>query len=179
MPIVLDATWRRRPVVLVGLMGTGKTSVGRQLAARLGRAFVDSDAQLDVATHTTARELAAELGADELHRLEGQAVLVALGQQPPAVVAAAAAVVLDDAVAAALARDAVVVWLRADTSTLVERVATGSHRPFVGDDARANLAAMERDRADRYAAIADLTVDTTGQDPAALAAQVAATLAAT
>jgi shikimate kinase len=179
MPIVLDATWRRRPVVLVGLMGTGKTSVGRPLAAALDRPFVDSDAQLDVATHATAKELAATIGADELHRLEGRAVLAALAQQPPAVVAAAAAVVLDDAVAAALAREAVVVWLRADTTTLAARVATGTHRPFVGDDARAQLAAMDRDRADRYAAIADITVDTTGRDPVTLAAQVAARLAAT
>jgi shikimate kinase len=177
MPIVLDATWRRRPVVLVGLMGTGKTSVGRPLAARLDRAFVDSDAQLDAATHATAKELAAHLGADELHRLEGQAVLAALELRPPAVVAAAAAVVLDDAVAGALARDAVVVWLRADTATLVRRVATGTHRPFVGDDARANLAAMGRDRADRYAAIADVTVDTAGRDPDAIAGEIADALA--
>jgi shikimate kinase len=178
MPIVLDATWRRRPVVLVGLMGTGKTSVGRPLAELLGRAFLDSDAQLDVATHATARELAAAVGADELHRLEGRAVLAALAHRPPAVVAAAAAVVLDDAVAAALAHEAVVVWLHADTTTLVARVATGTHRPFVGDDAHAHLAAMDRERADRYAAIADVTVDTTGQDPTALAAGVAARLEA-
>jgi shikimate kinase len=164
-------------VVLVGLMGVGKTTVGRALARLLERPFVDSDAQLGAATGRTARELAAEVGADELHRLEGRAVLAALAD-PPAVVAAAAAVVLDDAVASTLAREAVVVWLRADPGTLAARAVTSGHRPFVGADAHAVIAAMDHDRSDRYEAIADLVAETAACDPEALADQLAAAITA-
>jgi shikimate kinase len=174
---VLDATWRRRPVVLVGLMGSGKTTVGRALARLLERPFVDSDAQLAVTTGATAKELAATVGPDELHRLEGEALLAALAG-PPAVVAAAAAVVLDPTVVARLLSEAVVVWLRADVGTLAARVVTSSHRPFVDADAHAQLAAMERERAARYEAVADLVADTAARDPEALADQLAAAITA-
>src|SRR5262249_45956694 len=82
-----------RHVVLVGLMGSGKSTVGHALARRLGRPFVDNDEALEARSGRSARAIADADGADALHRLEAQALVDALARPEPAVVAMAASVV--------------------------------------------------------------------------------------
>jgi shikimate kinase len=161
-----------RHLVLVGLMGSGKTTVGRSLAARLGRPFVDNDLALLERTGRTAREIADAEGADALHRHEAEALVDALGKPEPAVVAAAAAAPFEPITAPALRAQAVV-YLRASPAVLAARLAraaaTDQHRPFVGDpiagdpiagdNARAVLDEQFEQRDAGYRELATLTVD--------------------
>jgi shikimate kinase len=169
-----------RHVVLVGLMGSGKTTVGLLLAARLGRAFVDNDVVLETRTGRTAREIATALGAEALHLREAEALVFALSGAVPAVVAAAAAAPLEPFAAAAM-RVHDVIYLRATPDVLAARLARAPgddhHRPFVADDARAVLDAQFAARDERYRALATLVVDAGVEGPEAVVDEVSAALA--
>lgn len=169
-----------RHVVLVGLMASGKTTVGKPLAVRLGRPFVDNDAALEARTGRTAREIAAADGADALHALEAEALVDALAQPVPAVVAAAAAAPFEAPAAAAL-RSHEVIYLRAAPDVLAARLAhasaTDDHRPFVADDARAVLEAQFAARDAGYRALATVTVDANVDGNAAIVDEITAALA--
>ncbi|MDQ1381986.1 MAG: shikimate kinase [Actinomycetota bacterium] len=156
-----------RHVVLVGLMASGKTTVGRLLAARLGRPFVDNDVALEERTGRSAREIAADDGADALHALEAEALVDALDRPEPAVVAAAAAAATEPQVEAALRRHDVV-YLRAAPEVLAARIENNTddgHRPFVVDDPARVLAGQFEARDARYHELATLIVDAGDNDP--------------
>jgi shikimate kinase len=117
-------------VVLIGLMGSGKSTVGRPLAARLGVAFVDNDVMLERRTGRPARDIAETDGVEALHRLERAGLAEALSDPVPAVITAAASAPLIRG--AELLAGHHVVYLHAAPSTLAQRLAHGSgHRPFV------------------------------------------------
>jgi shikimate kinase len=146
-------------IVLVGTMGTGKTTVGRPLAQRLGRPFVDSDAVLQAHTGRTAAEIVRRDGVDALHRLEVDALVEALADAHPSVIAAAGSVGEVANLRARLPRGTRVVWLRARPATLKRRALSGEHRPFVHDDPEA-VARLDAQRREGYEALADAVVDT-------------------
>lgn len=148
-----------RHVVIVGLMGTGKTSIGTALAALLGRSFSDSDGEILAATGRTAREIADDGGADAIHDEEEKHLLAALRRSTPLVIGAAASVIDVKRCRDAMIESAVVVWLRADLDTLVERFATGDHRPLYGTDVATMFAAQLESRNPGYEAAADVIVD--------------------
>lgn len=154
-------------VVLVGLMGSGKTTVGAALAARLGCPFVDSDREIERATGRDGRTLAATDGTPALQALEARVLLAALAAPGSDVIAAAASVVDDPACRHALRAPGVaVIRLRARPETLAARHATGSHRRPLGDDLVAGFAAQVRARAPRFAAVRPLvTIDVDGAAP--------------
>jgi shikimate kinase len=161
------------PVVLLGLMATGKSTIGALVAERLGRPLLDSDEQILARTGRTVRQLVDDGGPDAHRELESAVLLDALARPDPVVVAAAAGVVLDPVVVDALAcLDGTVVWLRADPTVLAERVADGDHRPPIPGDAGAWLAAAHAERAPRYVAVADLVVDVDGVPAAVLAERI-------
>ncbi len=160
-----------RQVVLVGLMGTGKSTVGTLVAARTGRRFVDVDLVITAETGKTVRELWEEGGEAAYRGLESETVLRVLAAETPSVLAAQAGAVLDPAVRTALAGH-LVVWLRTDPTTLAGRVRPDDHRPLLGDHPAETLAAMAHDRSDLYRAVATATVDTDGRPPDAVAASV-------
>lgn len=159
-----------RAIVLVGLMGSGKSTVGRLVAEATGRTLVDVDLAITARTGRTVRELWEEGGEAAYRRLESDAVYAALAGDA-VVLAAPGGVILDPAVRAALA-DAFVVWLRADPVSLGSRVHAGDHRPLLGTDPTADLAAMADDRSDLYASVADLVVDTDVLEPDAASARI-------
>lgn len=128
-------------------MGSGKSSVGRELAVLLARPLIDSDAQVRDETGMTVAEISRRMGVDEMRRLEDEALTRALSSPVPAVIAAAAGVVLDENARDRL-RQAFVVWLRAQPETLAVRVAAGSPRPLLGEDPLVVLQEMERRRRD-------------------------------
>jgi shikimate kinase len=165
-----------KQVVLVGLMGSGKSTVGALVAPRTGRVFVDVDVAIAAHTGKTVRELWEEGGEVAYRHLESEVVLRVLRDTTPAVLAAPGGVVLDPVVRAELAKG-FVVWLRASPSTLASRVRPGDHRPLLGDRPAETLAAMAEARADVYRQVATTIIDTENLTPEAVADVVVRLLA--
>jgi shikimate kinase len=161
-------------VVLVGLMGSGKTTVGVPLAAALDVAYLDSDAEIRRETGLSARELAARDGIDVLHEREARHLLAALAHHAPSVISAAASTLDDPTCRASLrARRHLVVWLRASPADIATRLRPDDHRPDFGADLKD---VIERQAVRRTAAlqeVADITLDAT-KPPAELVAAIVA-----
>jgi shikimate kinase len=147
------------------MMGVGKTTVGGLLAARLGRAHFDSDAQVMAATGRTVPELFAEEGEAAFRHEETRVLAEALADDRPVVVSAAGGVVLSPVNRALLAATGVVVWLRADPAVLAARVGAGEGRPLLEGDPAARLAELDRVRRPLYEEIASLVVDVDDLSP--------------
>lgn len=158
-------------VVLVGLMGSGKTTVGRELAALLRRPFVDNDHQVRAMTGLTVAEISTRHGVAEMRRVESDALAQALASPVPAVITAAAGTILDERVRRWL-REPYVVWLRAEPATLAARVAADPLRPLLGDEPEVVLRTQDEQRSPLYAEVADLTVSVDRLGPAAVAATI-------
>ncbi len=160
-----------RHVVLVGLMGSGKSSIGRIVAERTGRALLDSDEMLEARTGATAAVLAARDGVDELHRLEREVLCDALATDEPAVITAPASVA-EAAGAVELLRPHRVAWMTADAATLATRVTTSDHRPWFGQTPHRTLRRQSATRDSFYSAVADVVVDSSELTPEEGAAKI-------
>lgn len=148
-------------IVLVGMMGSGKTTVGRALAARLGREFVDSDEVIQSRTGRTVRQIFAAEGEAAFRALETTALLDALEGPEPLVIAAAGGVVLSETNRKALCADGVrVVWLTAPLGVLTERAESGGHRPLLDEDPDEAMARLYAAREPLYREVADARIDT-------------------
>jgi shikimate kinase len=147
-----------RPVVLVGLMGAGKTSVGVRLANLLRSRFFDSDDEIERAANLTVPEIFERYG--EAHFRSGERrVLARLLSGPPAVIATGGGAFMDEETRALVRARAVSVWLRAALEVLLQRTAGRTHRPLLNrGNPRAILAGLIETRYPVYAE-ADLTVD--------------------
>ena len=151
-------------VILVGMMGSGKTSVGRALAARTGWPYVDNDALVKRAAGRTAKELLAAGGEAALRSAEADALAAALEIPPPVVVAVAAGTILADELRRSLAGGGFVVWLRAPADVLAGRAVGGTHRPWLDGDPLGWFVSTSELRDPLYASVADLEVDTSTVD---------------
>jgi shikimate kinase len=159
-------------------MGSGKTTVGRLVAARLGWPMTDSDAWLEAATGRSARAVRDEDGAATLHALEREHLRAALAAPGPSVICPAASVVDDGSMREAL-RDPglLVVWLTARPVTAAARFDDQDHRPWYGDDPLAFLAAQALERGPRLRALDPVELATDDLDPEALADEIAGLVA--
>jgi shikimate kinase len=146
-------------LVLVGMMGAGKTTVGRLLSERLGWGYLDSDAQVVAATGRSVAELFAERGESAFRAEEARVMVSALSGTEPVVVSAAGGVVLSAANRDLLVRSGTVVWLRADPRVLAQRVGRGKGRPLLEDDPVRALLGLDEVRRPLYASVASVTVD--------------------
>ncbi len=147
-----------RTVVLIGLMGAGKSSVGRRLAETLGAAFRDSDDEIVAAAGMDIPDIFAEMGEAEFRTGERR-VIARLLDGPPHVLATGGGAFMNAQTRALIAARAVSVWIRADLDTLVERTGRKDNRPLLRDgDPRAILARLMGERHPVYAQ-ADITVD--------------------
>jgi shikimate kinase len=164
----------RPHLVLVGLMGAGKTTVGERCAERLARPFVDTDVVVEALSGRSVQELFAEAGEGVFRDLERDAVRDAVASPVAAVIACGGGAVLDPENRRRLRRAGTVVWLRASPAVLAERVdADDVSRPLLA--ARGAVATLERlavVRAAAYAAVADTVVDTDGRTIDEVAAAV-------
>jgi len=120
----------RRSIVLVGLMGAGKSTVGRRLAARLGLRFRDADNEIEAAAGMSIPDIFATYG--EAHFRDGERrVIERLLHGKPMVLATGGGAYMDSATREAIAECGVSVWLRADLETLMRRVRKRSNRPLL------------------------------------------------
>jgi shikimate kinase len=148
-----------RHLVLVGMMGVGKSTVGRAVAAELDRPLFDSDAMIEAETGRTVREIWSTDGEAAFRALETDTLVRALEAEEPAVIAAAGGVVLSERNRELLrSADAHVVWLQADVDVLLERVRNGGHRPLLDADPEGTLRRMYCERAAWYREVADAVV---------------------
>jgi shikimate kinase len=167
----------RRRIVLVGMMASGKTTVGRALARRTGWPFFDNDALVREMTGREPKAIDAEDGEDSLHAAEIAALRAALARPGSAVIAAAGAIVDDPAASEDLRHAANhVVWLRADPRTLRSRIGAGAGRRADAVDL-GWLTARAREREPRYLAVADQVIDIEDRRPAAIAKAILEALA--
>jgi shikimate kinase len=160
-------------VLLVGMMGAGKTTVGRSLSSLLGWPYFDNDELLARAVGKSTRAVQREQGERALRRAESAALDVALSAAGPLVAGVAAGVVMSPLDRDRLREGGFVVWLRARLSTLARRV-EGTDRPWLGDDPAAALARLAAGRAALYESVADLIVDVDELPADAVAERIAA-----
>jgi shikimate kinase len=158
-------------VVLMGMMGSGKSTVGRLLAARTGWPYHDNDELLGRLAGATPRAIEASAGEDAMRVAESAALRLGLEQPPPCLIGAAAGTILD-ADNRELLDSAVVVWLRALPATLAERSKGSSHRPWLATGALAWLSAADSERRPLYESVAYITVDVDELTPEATASAV-------
>jgi shikimate kinase len=163
-------------VLLIGMMGSGKSSLGRRLAARTGWPFLDNDALVQMATGRTARDLLAAEGEEAMRAVESAALDAGLRVEPPTIIAVAAGVVLDEVARERLGKAGVVVWLHAPPEVLAKRATGATHRPWVDNDPRAWFERVTAEREPTYRSLADVTIDTSAGSPAASADAVLAAL---
>lgn len=147
-----------RTIALVGLMGVGKSTVGRRLARRLGLPFADGDIEIEAAAGMTVSEIFARLGEAEFRAGEAR-VMKRLLDGPRMVLATGGGAILNAETRASLQTRAVTVWMRADLQTVSERVQRRDTRPLLrGRDPLQALTAMAEVRYPFYS-LADVTVD--------------------
>ena len=135
----LQGALGRRNLVLVGLPGAGKSSVGKRLAARLGLPFVDADCEIEKAAGMPIKDIFSSRG--EAAFREGEARVIArLLREGPQVIATGGGAFMAAETRAAIRADGVAIWLDAATDVLLGRIAKRAHRPlFHNVDARAKL----------------------------------------
>lgn len=154
-------------LVLVGLMGSGKSTVARLIGERLGRPVLDTDALVEQRTGRTVREIFANDGEPTFRDLEAEVLSEVLAAPEPSVIAAAGGVVLRPDNRAVLKKaSARVVWLSAEPATLLERVRGGGHRPLLDADPAGTLQRMHDDREPLYREVADQIVRVDGRTSA-------------
>lgn len=152
------AQWRSRPIVLVGLMGVGKSTIGRRLAKEIGWGFVDSDEEIEAAAGCSVADIFSIHGEPIFRDLE-QRVIARLVNGEPLVLATGGGAWMQPAVRAIIKEKATSVWLRADLEVLLERVTKRNTRPLLEKgDKRAIMARLMKERYPVYAE-ADLVVD--------------------
>lgn len=168
----------RAHVALVGLSGTGKSTVAPELARRWSLGYEDLDRVVEARAGADVQDIFADRGEPTFRRLEADALAEALDGDPssaaPVVIATGGGVVLDGSNRELLRRRAVVVWLSSDVEVLIERLAaTAEARPLLADGAGTALRRLAAEREPLYREVADLVVDTTDLTAAQAAEAVA------
>lgn len=147
----------QRPIVLIGMMGAGKSSVGRRLAAKLGWQFVDSDTEIETAAGMSIEDFFAEHGEEEFRSGESR-VIARLLREPKTVLATGGGAFMTEATREQITEDGVSVWINADLDLLFARVSRRSNRPLLKTaDPKQTLKDLMDKRYPTYA-LADVTV---------------------
>ena len=158
-------------IVLIGMMGSGKSTVGRLLAERLGWRYVDNDEDVRAMLAAEPHEVHSAAGEDALHAAEASALQAALRIDQPVVIGAAAWVILDPDCARCLDDERCVVYLRARPETLLARIGAGEGRRSDATDA-AWLGARAHERDAAYRQLATFSVDVDERSPEEVAAMI-------
>lgn len=147
-----------RAVVLVGMMGSGKSSVGRKLATRLGLPFIDADTEIETAAGITIPEIFAQHGEATFRSGERRVIARLLGENRALVLATGGGAYMNAETRACVASRGIAVWLRADHEVLMRRVRKRANRPLLQTaDPEGTLRALLAEREPFYA-LADMTI---------------------
>tara|TARA_R110002072_G_scaffold43827_2_gene123087 strand:- start:25 stop:564 length:540 start_codon:yes stop_codon:yes gene_type:complete len=166
-----------RSIVMVGLMGAGKSSIGRRLATRLNMPFVDADTEIEAAAGCTIAEFFERHGEAEFRDGERR-VIARLLEDEPKVLATGGGAFMDAETRAAIADAGISVWLRADLDTLVRRTSRRTDRPLLNTgDPTNTLESLMETRHPVYAQ-ADIVVESNDGPPDATVERVVEALAA-
>lgn len=150
-PRAVPVAWAGRPIVLIGLMGVGKTTVGRRLAMRLRLPFVDADAEIETAAGMSIADIFSRFG-EPYFRDGERRVIQRLIDGTPKVIATGGGAFLHEGTRALILAQAVTIWLRADPQVLADRVKRRDTRPLLrGKDPLEVLAELARVRDPVYA----------------------------
>lgn len=158
-PIDLIGQRLDRTIVLVGMMGSGKTSVGRRLAKTLGWPFQDADWAIEDAAGTSITNIFAEIGEDEFRQRERQVIARVIDEQQKQVLALGGGSFVADETRHLIKERAISIWLDTDIDILVKRTSRRNDRPLLSKgDPRTILTALLNERRASYAE-ADITID--------------------
>jgi shikimate kinase len=161
-------------ILLVGMMGAGKTTTGQLVAHRLGWDYRDSDADVETLTGLTVPALFARDGEAAFRRAEAQVLAAACNKARPTVLSVAGGAVLSPENRALIRASGTVVWLRAVPQRLAERVGAGIGRPLLGDDPAEAMDRLVNERAPYYTELADAVIDVDELSPDEVADRVIA-----
>lgn len=159
-------------VLLIGMMGAGKTTAGRLLADRLGWPYLDSDDEIERRTGRTVPEIWKADGEPAFRAEESMVLAEACTSDGPAVVSVAGGAVLDPANRTMIRGGGLVVWLRAEVATLAQRVGAGEGRPLLSAGPAQALARLSEERAPIYGELADLVFDVDRLSPSQVADKI-------
>ena len=140
----------RRPIVLVGFMASGKSTVGAALAERLGWRFVDTDQLIEQETGRSVTEIFGRQGEAEFRELERALILGVIGHEPR-VIAVGGGAFTDPVLRSRLSRAATTVWLDAPVELILERLAESTDRPLASGKSTADLRQLWDERRPSYA----------------------------
>ena len=148
------------PLWLIGMMGSGKSTVGQSLASRTGKPFVDTDLLVEEAAGRSVVDVFEAEGEEAFRSLESDAIRAAAVMADAVVATGGGAVLLENNIRS-MKSTGPVVWLRADPATLAARIGNAPGRPLLVDvDVVGRLTVILEDRRDAYQRAADHTVDT-------------------
>lgn len=166
-----------RHLYLIGYRGSGKTMIGRNLAAQLSAPHVDSDVQIETNAKRTIAEIFATEGEDTFRDLEEQAITEIASRKMPHIVSLGGGAILRESNRQVIRKTGLIVWLQADAKTLANRIAadptTAANRPNL--TARGGLAEVEAvltERTPIYDECANLAIDTMGKSPKQIVAEI-------
>jgi shikimate kinase len=151
-------------VMLIGMMGAGKSTIGGSLSKLTGWPYLDNDEIVEQMVGMPTRDLLQQRGVAAMRTAESAAAQQVLTMKAPVIAGAAAGIVLDPAVSAQVHDGAFVVFLRAQIGTLAKRV-EGTYRPWLGDDPEATLRKLYEGREPLYEKLAHLVVDVDDTTP--------------
>lgn len=164
-------------VLLMGMMGSGKSTVGAALSSRVGWPYLDNDVLLERTAGARAPEILASQGDQALHEAESRVLTVMLALPGPVIVGIPAGVVLSELDRARIVgAPAHVVWLRASPAVLSRRVGSGASRPRLGVDPLASLRALAAERNPFFEEVADQVIDTDALPAGAIAKAIVGAL---
>ncbi len=161
-------------ILLVGMMGAGKTTTGALVARRLGWDYRDSDADVEALTGCTVPELFARDGEAAFRMAEAKVLSAACSQERPTVISVAGGAVLSENNRKLIRESGTVVWLRAEPPRLAERVGEGVGRPLLEGDTGEAMLRLAAQRAPHYAEVADAVIDVGDLTPDQVADRVLA-----
>ena len=158
-----------RAIVLVGLPSAGKTTVGKALATRLSKPFIDVDGYIEERSGKTITEIFAQDGEEEFRRLEATAIEKLVADHT--VLAPGGGAVLNSKVREVL-KGQIVIWLKVSINQALKRIGKANTRPLLAGDPRNKLKKLAIEREKFYREVADFSVNTDGLNPDQIVDQI-------